>query len=634
MEIFSTTTRTIAQEGRRGALMLSLDIDHDDAVEFITAKDDLSKITGANISVKVTDEFMEHLDEDKNQQIWLKLIHQAWKTAEPGILFWDRIIKESPADCYEGFKTIATNPCSELPLCAYDSCRLSALNIYAYVINPFTLNSYFDFESFKDDVKLAQRLMDDIIDLEHEKVERIIAKIINDPEPLEVKKVELDLWSEIHNKLMIGRRTGLGQMGLADAGAALGLKYADNKFIEFASNISQVIALNSYKSSIDLAEERGCFIKFDRFKEKDNPFIKRILNSLPMEYLKKYDNFGRRNIANLTIAPTGSISTLAGVTSGIEPVYALQYTRRRKVSEDNPNKKYQDKQGDWWEEYTILHPKLYDYAKMKGCNIEHDHNMGILRQMVAIESPYYKSTAYEIDNSAKVRMQGEMQAWIDHGISVTYNLPKTATEEDISNLYLLAWKSNCKGLTVYRDGCREGILRTSKPGDFNQHDAPKRPKDLLCDIYNIVAKGRSWKVIIGLMDNYPYEVFAVNGLFEKINAEHGILRKVHKGRYDLISLTGETLIENITANMTPDEEVLTRVISWALRHGSKLEFGIKQLNESTGDITSFSKAISRVLKKYLKDGLVTNNTCPNCGSNLISEGGCLSCRQCNFSKCE
>jgi ribonucleoside-diphosphate reductase alpha chain len=667
MNRFSNTTREVAQEGRRGALIITMDINHPDIMEFITSKDDLTKITGANISVKVTDEFMSCVEKDENysllfpteptedyasievtvkaRSLWDKLIHQSWKTGEPGILFWDRIIEESPADCYEGFNTQGVNPCGELPLCSYDSCRLSAINLYAYVRNPFTKDAYFDFELLEKDAKLAQRLMDDVIDLEHEKIHKIIDKILKDTEPEDIKQVELNLWNEIHNKLMVGRRTGLGQMGLADAGAALGFRYGSDEFIKFSENASRIIAINSYMSSIDLAEERGAFIKFDRFKEINNSFIKRILGSLPIEYLKKYDNFGRRNIANLTIAPTGSISILSGVSSGIEPVFALSYTRKRKVTEDNPNKRYKDKQGDWWEEYIIYHPKFKEWLLKTTFNesIQSDDFLQRISDQfymkeVYKESPWCNSIAHEINPDLKLLLQSKIQPWIDHSISVTYNFPKSTTEKEISDLYFNAWKLGLKGLTIYRDGCREGILTinkpTFKPGSFNQYDAPKRPKDLLCDIYNIMAKGRSWKVFVGLMDNIPYEIFAVNGTFDKIIEDHGILRKIKKSHYDLISLKGDIIIENITSNMTPDEEVLTRVISWALRHGSKLEFGVEQLNKSNGDITSFSKAIARTLHKYIKDGYISsNNNCPTCNSNLISEGGCLVCKTCGFSKC-
>lgn len=617
-ERFSNTTREVAQGGRRGALMLSMGIDHPDIKQFVTCKDDLTKITGANISVRVYDEFMKNLNEPKNKEIWNKLIHQAWKNGEPGVLFWDKIIKESPADCYEEFKTISTNPCSELPLCAYDSCRLSAVNLFAYVKNPFTPESFFSFSEFERDVINMQRIMDNIIDLECEKITNILNKIKNDPEDWEIKLPEYRTWLSVRSKLIKGRRTGLGLMGLADTFASLGMKYGSKESIQLSDEILKVMSLASYTSSIIMAKERGAFLRWNYNKEKDNPFVQRIKERLSSQYLAMYNEFGRRNIANLTIAPTGSISMLARVSSGIEPVFALSYYRKRKVSSDNPNKTIQDKTGDWWEEYQILHPKYVTFLNTK--NTE--------------SNPYYQSVAHEIDPYIKLKLQSVIQPYIDHSISVTYNLPAEITEEQISELYYKAWEYSLKGLTVYREGSREGVLTTKKEVKFNKYDAPKRPKDLICDVHNIMAKGRPWKVFIGLLDNEPYEVFAVNGKIDKIPIDKGILRKIKKGRYDLISLTGETIVEDITHNMSQDEEAFTRTISWALRHGAKLEFGIEQLSKSEGDITSFSKAIARTLKKYVKNNIIRGSICPNCGSEMISEGGCTFCKNCGNTKCE
>jgi ribonucleoside-diphosphate reductase alpha chain len=631
-ERFSNTTREVAQEGRRGALMLSLDIEHPDAEEFIACKDDLTKITGANISVRIPDSFMENIDSHKNSQIWSKLIHQAWKNGEPGVLFWDKIIKESPADCYEGFKTIGTNPCSELPLCAYDSCRLSAVNLFAYIKNPFTTKAHFSYREFVKDVTNMQRLMDNIIDLEEEKITDILNKIKNDPEDLDIKLPEFKTWSAIRVKLLRGRRTGLGLMGLADAIAAMGLKYGSNESINLSKEIVKALAMASYTSSIILAKERGAFLRWNRDIEKDNPFIKRIKEKLSSEQLALYNEFGRRNIANLTIAPTGSISMLARVSSGIEPVFALSYNRKRKVSADNPNKTIQDKVGDWWEEYTVFHPKFQQCSK-ESFNKSFEEVL-LYGETVVKESPYYKATAHDIDPYTKLKLQSVIQPWIDHSISVTYNLPEETTEEQVAKLYYDAWKSGLKGLTVYREGSREGVLTTKKEVKFNKYDAPKRPKDLICDVHNIMAKGRPWKVFIGLLDGEPYEVFAVNGKIDRVPIDRGILRKVKQGRYDLISLTGETIVEDITHNMTQDEEAFTRTISWALRHGAKLEFGIEQLSKSEGDITSFSKAIARTLRKYVKDGTIRGIKCPNCGAIMVSEGGCPICKNCGTTKCD
>lgn len=631
-ERFSNTTREVAQEGRRGALMLSLDIEHPDAEEFITCKDDLTKITGANISVRIPDSFMKNIDSSKNSQIWSKLIHQAWKNGEPGVLFWDKIIQESPSDCYEGFKTIGTNPCSELPLCAYDSCRLSAVNLFAYIKNPFTTKAHFSYREFVKDVTNMQRLMDNIIDLEEEKITNILNKINNDPEDWDIKLPEYKTWSAIRVKLLRGRRTGLGLMGLADAIAAMNLKYGSNKSIKLSNEIVKALAMASYTSSIIMAKERGSFLCWNRDIEKDNPFIKRIKEKLSSEQLALYNEFGRRNIANLTIAPTGSISMLARVSSGIEPVFALSYNRKRKVSADNPNKTIQDKVGDWWEEYTVLHPKYQQWLK-ESFNKSFEEFL-VYGETIVKESSYYKATAHDIDPYTKLKLQSIIQPWIDHSISVTYNLPENITEDQVSKLYYTAWFEGLKGLTVYREGSREGVLTTKKEIKFNKYDAPKRPKDLICDVHNIMAKGRPWKVFIGLMDNEPYEVFAVNGKIDRVPIDRGILRKVKQGRYDLISLTGETIVEDITHNMTQDEEAFTRTISWALRHGAKLEFGIEQLSKSEGDITSFSKAIARTLRKYVKDGTIRGIKCPNCGAIMVSEGGCPICKNCGTTKCD
>lgn len=636
---FSNTTREVAQEGRRGALMLSSGINHEDIKEFITCKDDNSEITGANISVRVYDDFMEHLDEPENKKTWDLLIHQAWKNGEPGVLFWDKIVKESPADCYEDFQTITTNPCGELPLCAYDSCRLSAVNLFAYVRNPFTEEAYFDFKVFANDVYNMQKLMDDVVDLEREKILRILDKIEKDPEDWGIKRVETELWESILGRLIDGRRTGLGLMGLADTFAAMGLKYGSESSMYLAIAILEDMATYSYMSSIEMAKERGTFPVWDINKESKNPYINRVLNILKdryKDYYNLYKKSGRRNIANLTIAPTGSISILAGVSSGIEPVFALSYFRRRKVTNDHPNKKFQDKQGDWWEEYPILHKnfkKFIDIECEKVASID-DLTQGEIDAWHH-ESPYKDSTAHEVNPLDKLKLQAAIQPFIDHSISATYNLPNDISEKQVDELYRAAWKLGLKGLTVYRDGSRDGVLNLQqKETKFNKYDAPKRPKDLVCDIHNVVIKGHTWKVFIGLYDDDPYEVFAINGGADKIPVSRGILRKVKKGRYDLLSSSGETIVEDITHNMSQDEEAFTRTISWALRHGAKLEFGIEQLNKSEGDITSFSKAIARTLKKYVKNELIRTTPCPDCGSEMISEGGCTICKNCGNTKCE
>lgn len=634
MHRFSNTTREVAQEGRRGALMISMNIDHPDIEEFITVKDDLTKVTGANISVKVTDEFMkaveggdyftkesfggQFLKAIEARNLWNKLIHQAWKSAEPGILFWDRIIENSPADCYKDFQTISTNPCSELPLCAYDSCRLSAINIYEYVKNPFTTTATFDYDLLARDTQICQRLMDDLIDLESEKIIKIINKIIKDPEDFDTKRVELELWKKIHAKLLNGRRTGLGQMGLADAGAALGLKYGSPEFIKFAEEVSKIMATNSYTSSIIMAKERGCFPDWDSLTEVKNPFINRIGDLLNKDILELYYFTGRRNIANLTIAPTGSISILSQCSSGIEPVFALSYKRKRKVTEDNPKKSIQDKTGDWWEEYNVLHKPFEKY-----CLEDYFE-----------ETPYFQATAHDIDPYTKLELQSKIQPWIDHSISVTYNLPETVTEKEVSDLYINAWKLGLKGMTVYREGCRDGVLTTNKKkSEFVQHDAPKRPKVLPHDVYSIISKGHHWMVSVGMLENKPYEVFAFNNVEITGNKFIGEMTKLTKGRYDLNIPSENRIFPNITNGCSDEENLLTRMISTSLRHGADIKFVTEQLNKSTGDITSFGKGIARVLRKYLPEGIKSDSLCPNCGTPLIYEGGCYICRECGTSKC-
>jgi ribonucleoside-diphosphate reductase alpha chain len=635
-ERFSNTTREVAQEGRRGALMLSIDITHDDAPEFIACKDDFTKVTGANISVRVPDSFMELVitGEELATKLWNKLIHQAWKNGEPGILFWDKIIKESPADCYKDFRTISTNPCSELPLCAYDSCRLSAINLFAYVKHPFTEEATFDFEALEHDAKVAQRIMDNIIDLENEKIIAIQNKIAHDPEDWDLKSVENKLWYQIQFKLLQGRRTGLGQMGLADAGAALGLKYGSNPFIEFAYDTSNAIARASYMSSIDMAKERGAFPKWDYEKEENQSFITRMYLSLSRDYQKMYETYGRRNIANLTIAPTGSISMLSKVSSGIEPVFALSYTRKRKVSADNPNKKIQDKMGDWWEEYGVLHPRYAQFLKGDNRNFPDPYMTKEAVENYFKNHPYVGSTAHEVDPYKKLKVQAVIQPWIDHSISVTYNLPKETTEKQVSDLYTEAWKLGLKGMTVYRDGSREGVLITSKSKTiFAQTDAPKRPKTLLCDIYSMTSQGKHWIVCVGLFEGKPYEVFAFNNYNLKNSNYAGELIKVSRGKYDL-NIKDIALVENITKNCSDEENLLTRMISTSLRHGADMKFVVEQLLKSEGDVTSFGKAVARTLRRYVKDGELRGIICSNCGTMMVSEGGCWVCKQCGNNKCE
>ena len=968
MSRFSNTTREVAQEGRRGALIITIDISHPDSQKFILAKDDLTQITGANISVKITDEFMQAVLENgayeiyhnrqkgekpvfiNAREVFKTLVHQAWKTAEPGVLFWDRIIKESPADCYDEFKTISTNPCQpsnatvltprgistigkikvgdriwskegwtrvirkidqgykdvykysttfghilctenhnvidngvkvpankaktlellrgintnltcqhiendavmaglligdgsihkasnnliylcigendqdyfkseisdligrhrpgiksyayevtttlssdhlkpvhlrdipkywfeidskiklacflrglysangsvvadritlkaaskilieqtqvllnslniasyitvnkskrvmfsngeyecktsydlnitrdkdkfytyigfiqkykmeklskiiskktkkveklakdiissefvenrkvwditvdnnshtywsngfniancgELPLCAYDSCRLMHVNVYEYVVNPFTKDAYFDIDSYKEDVYKAQRLMDDMIDLEAEKLERIIDKIRRDPEDLKIKEVELNLWLNIRRKLVLGRRTGLNPLlGLADALAALGYKYDSDEAISVAEMMAAAGATSAYMSSIHMAMERGSFAVWDIKTEKDNPFLNRILDCLDGNTVAIYKSFGRRNIACLTIPPSGTISIISQVSSGIEPVFNLSYTRKRKVSAEHPNKSFQDKNGDWWEEYEVYHPKLLKWMK----TVEEGKHDGV-------HNPYRGSTTNEIDPLQKVRMQGVIQQWIDHSISITHNLPENIKEDDVFNIYVEAWRNGCKGCTIYREGSRDGILTNKKKIIFEQHDAPKRPKELICNVHTTKVRGEEFIVIVGLLEDKPYEVFVMrpNGV-NPMPKKHKVI-KLSKGNYILTTLDWNNKDQGynfgpIVESLNDEERLITRLISTSLRHGSNINFVVEQLDKSEGNITSFGKAISRVLKKYTSTE--TKEKCDNCGGNLINEGGCYICPSCGNSKC-
>lgn len=629
MERFSNTTLEVAQEGRRGALMLTMNISHPDIEAFITAKNDLTKITGANISVKVDNAFMRAVIENKPytlhtvdnkinievdaNKIWNLLVHQAWKTAEPGILFWDTIINNSPADIYadKGFETTSTNPCAELPLCKFDSCRLGSLNIYSYVKDPFTKKASFNYALLLNHAEKAQKLMDDIVDLEDEKVVEIIDTIKKAKEDLNIRYHELRLWNNILLRLREGRRTGLGQTGLADAAAALGINYGTDDFIAFANKVQKTISIGSYSSSIKMARDRGAFPIFDLNRELEHKFLNRIINFENLgETYRTYRKYGRRNIANLTIAPNGSISILAQVSSGIEPVYLLKYNRRRRVDSTTPDS-YTDERGDFWVDYTVDHPK---YALWKSIG--------------EIENPYINSTADKIDPINKVKLQGTIQTWIDHSISVTHNLVSTATEEQVSELYKMAWKYGCKGATIYRDGSRHGILSSEKKTqlDFLQNNAPKRPKDLKADAIPVTIRGEKFTVILGLLDDKPYEVFAYkgNGLSGK-----GLIRKQKKGEYLFIQ---EDLIEPITNDLTPEQEAITRGYSFGLRHGGTIDWAIEQLNKTKGDLTSFNKAIARAMAKYSKMK-VTTEKCPECSHNLVYASGCMECPTCGYSKC-
>lgn len=634
MPRFSNSTREVAQDGRRGALMLSIDVDHPDAGEFIESKNDSTKITGANISVKINDKFMQAVDNDlgdRNMKIWRKIVHQAWKTAEPGVLFIDKIHRESPAACYgkEWLET-STNPCGEIPLCPYDSCRLLSVILPAYVNNPFKKDASFNWTLFKEHVRIAQRLMDDIIDLEEEKINAILAKIDSDSEPEEIKAVERNLWIKIKTKLLQGRRTGLSGVGLADVLAMLGLKYDSDEAADVSEEIYKQLAVEAYRSSIVLAEERGCFPIWDKDLERNNPMLKRIWQNMDQEelYGAMYLSTGRRNIALLTIPPTGTLALMVRIASGVEPVFQPIHKRRRKVNPDNPNKSFQDKNGDWWEEYNVIHYGLSQYIA----------SLDDKTTFIPENTPYTGSSAMEIDPVKKVRMLGRIQKWIDHSISSTTNLPEDCTEQQVSDIYLEAWKAGMKGLTVYRDKCRDGVLISSedkkqaKSPCFHQNNAPKRPKQLQCNIHFLEKKG--FIVLVGMYEDIPYEIFAFN-YSGRITESTGLIKKITGGRYNLTDIKGNLLIPDITSEMNQIEEDKTRLISWGLRHGGGLKFLVEQLSKAKNtDVTSFSKAIARVLKGYIKDGVESQDKCPSCGGKLIYQSGCIECAEgCGFSKC-
>jgi len=611
--------------------MLSMSINHPDVGDFIESKDDSTKITGANISVKIDDRFMNLVNEpffarsNGQKELWRKIVHQAHKSAEPGILFMDTIHRESPAACYgKDWIEVSTNPCGEIPLCPYDSCRLLSVNMVSYVVNPFTKDAYFDFELFKKHVKIAQRLMDDIIDLEEEKISTILGKIDNDPEPEEIKAVERNLWEKIRTKLLQGRRTGLSGIGLADVLAMLGVRYDSDEAADIAEEIYKQLSISAYESSIEMAEERGCFPICNVELENNNPFLKRIFTNLNEPSQESWIEYGRRNIAILTIPPTGTIALFPGISSGCEPVFMPVHKRRRKVNPDNPNKTFQDKTGDWWEEYDVFHDGYKQWLDMQP----------VVLQGEPLRSPYYKSSAMEIDPIKKIKMLGRIQKWIDHAISQTTNLPKSATEKDVEEIYVEAWKNGLKGITVYRDGCRDGVLisgNETKEAKFHQHDAPKRPKSLECDIYSF--KKQKYIVLVGKYENIPYEIFAFS--WERfIDNTSGYIKKVNSGKYDLLSSSGELLISDITSSMNQLEEDKTRLISWGLRHGAGLKFAVEQMNKSKNvDITSFTSLVARVLKKYINDGDTSGDKCEKCDSKLVYSDGCKTCPNCGNSKC-
>jgi len=675
MERYSNSTREVAQDGRRGALMLSVSIKHPDAEGFIDAKMEQGKVTGANISVKLTDEFMQAVKEDRDfcQQypiqsenptykknihaadLWRKIVHNAWQSAEPGVLFWDTIIKESIPDCYAdlGFATVSTNPCGEIPLCPYDSCRLLAINLFSYVKNPFTKKSEFDFPLFRKHVAIAQRIMDDIIDLELEKIDRIMDKIFNDPEHEDVKKVELDLWAKIRQKCIEGRRTGVGITAEGDMLAAMGLRYGTDEATDFSVNLHKTLALAAYRASVELAEQRGPFEIYDSEREKNNPFINRLKDADPDLYTKMLKH-GRRNIALLTIAPTGSVSILTQTTSGIEPVFMVAYKRRKKVNPNDVNVRvdFVDEVGDHWEEYNVFHHKFLEWVTVSGHNVAEVMRMkdADLQDLIR-KSPYYKATANDVDWLAKVRMQGAVQKWVDHSISVTVNVPNDVSQELVGSIYQTGWESGCKGITVYRDGSRSGVLvkdsakETQK--EFQETSAPKRPTVLECDIVRFNNNSEKWIAVVGLLHDRPYEIFTgkADHFYIPPFVEKGLVFKNRneKGekRYDFQFLDQDgykVTIEGLSRSFNKEFWNYAKLISGILRHGMPLPFVvevIEDLSFNEDHLHTWKNGVVRALKKFIADGTKAHmKTCSKCNqATMVYQEGCLTCSTCGESKC-
>lgn len=688
MERYSNSTREVAQDGRRGALMLSISVRHPEAEDFVDAKMVEGKITGANVSVKIDDEFMRCATEERpyHQQfpidadkplfekdidaaaLWKKIVHNAWRSAEPGILFWDTIQRESIPDCYAdlGFKTVSTNPCGEIPLCPYDSCRLLAINLYAYVKNPFTSKATFDFELFKRHVQLAQRFMDDIIDLEQEKIDRIIEKVKNDPQNDEVKFTEYHLWEKIKEKTDMGRRTGVGITAEGDMLAALGLRYGTQEATDMAIEVQRTLALSAYRSSTIMARERGAFKVYDAEREKNNPFILRIKEADPQLYADMV-TYGRRNIACLTIAPTGTTSLMTQTTSGIEPVFMPVYNRRRKVNPNDPevHVDYIDETGDAFEEYIVYHHKFLTWMQVNGFDTNKKYSQEEIENLVA-QSPYHKATANDVDWLMKVKMQGAIQKWVDHSISVTVNLPNSVDEDLVNRLYVEAWRSGCKGCTIYRDGSRSGVLVSTQKTEKKKKEADaaaennaakqlpvlteRRPEVLECDVVRFQNNKEKWVAFVGLLDGHPYEIFT--GLQDD---EEGIVlpKTVTKGRiikticpdgtkrydFQFENKRGYKMtVEGLSEKFNKEYWNYAKLISGVLRYRMPIENVIKLVNSlqlESENINTWKVGVSRALKKYVTDGTeAQGQKCPNCGhESLVYQEGCLICKHCGASRC-
>lgn len=680
MERYSNSTREVAQDGRRGALMLSVSIKHPDSEAFIDAKMTEGKVTGANVSVKIDDDFMNAavnggtykqqypIDSDSPVYVkdidasglWKKIIHNAWKSAEPGVLFWDTILRESVPDCYAdlGFRTVSTNPCGEIPLCPYDSCRLLAINLYSYVVDPFTPDAYFDYDLFKKHVGLAQRIMDDIIDLESEKIEMILAKIDSDPESMEVRQTERHLWEKIQRKTLQGRRTGVGITAEGDMIAALGLRYGTEEATDCAELIQKTLALAAYRSSVMLAKERGAFEIFDAKREEKNPFINRLREADPALY-EDMLKYGRRNIACLTIAPTGTTSLMTQTTSGIEPVFLPVYKRRRKVNPNDSEARvdFVDETGDAFEEYIVFHHKFVTWMQANGYSASKKYTQEEVEELVA-KSPYYKATSNDVDWLQKVRMQGRIQKWVDHSISVTINLPNDVSEELVDSLYVEAWRCGCKGCTVYRDGSRSGVLiatdKKKKKEDCNCMQPPvivsTRPRELDADVVKFQNNREKWIAFVGLLNGRPYEIFTGladddEGIMLPKNVSKGTIIKSYdedgNKHYDFQFKNKrgyKMTIEGLDGKFNPEYWNYAKLISGVLRYGMPIDQVIKlvqgmELNSES--INTWKNGVERALKKYLPNGMeAKGQKCPNCGlETLIYQEGCLICTNCGASKC-
>ena len=682
MERYSNSTREVAQDGRRGALMLSVSIKHPDSEAFIDAKMTEGKVTGANVSVKLDDAFMQAavngtpykqqypVDSDQPvftkeidaSALWKKIVHNAWKSAEPGVLFWDTIIRESVPDCYAdlGYRTVSTNPCGEIPLCPYDSCRLLAINLYSYVVNPYTRDAYFDFDLFKKHVALAQRIMDDIIDLELEKIEKIIAKIDSDPESEEVKEAEKHLWEKIYKKSGQGRRTGVGITAEGDMLAAMGLRYGTEDATEFSEQVHKTIALEAYRSSVNMAKERGAFAIYDSEREKNNPFINRLKEADPNLYeeMKKY---GRRNIACLTIAPTGTTSLMTQTTSGIEPVFMPVYKRRRKVNPNDPQTHvdFVDETGDAFEEYIVFHHKFVEWMTVNGYDPTKRYTQEEIDELVE-KSPYYKATSNDVDWLMKVKMQGRIQKWVDHSISVTINLPNDVDEALVNRLYVEAWRSGCKGCTVYRDGSRSGVLlSTKKDKKDKKEELPPckpptvvevRPKVLEAEVVRFQNNKEKWVAFVGLLDGHPYEIFTglqddEEGISLPKSVTTGrIIKNIDEEgnkRYDFqfenkrgYKTTIEGLSEKFNKEYWNYAKLISGVLSWRMPIDRVIKL-VDSLQLDSENINTWKNGVERALKKYVTDGTsAEGQKCPNCGNEtLVYQEGCLICKTCGTSRC-